>query len=75
MVGKVIKRTLRSKRQNPKTAKQTRVINPFAKDLPTAMAKKKFQNRPISRTRKTPLGNAEQGARPLRKAKYRYGGR
>ena len=40
MVGKVIKRTLRSKRQNPKTAKQTRVINPFAKDLPTAMAKK-----------------------------------
>jgi hypothetical protein len=75
MVGKIIKRTIRSMRGNPKNAKQTRVINPFAKDLPTAMAKKKFQSRPVSRTRKTPLGKAEQSARPLRKAKYRYGGR
>ena len=35
-VGKIVKRM----RRKPKMVKQSRVVNPFAKDLPSAMAKK-----------------------------------
>ena len=61
--------------KNSKMAKKSRVINPFAKDLPSAMAKKKFEQRPIRRTAKTPLSRVEKRNKPLRKGKFRYGGR
>jgi hypothetical protein len=70
-VSKVIKRM----GKNSKMAKKSRVINPFAKDLPSAMAKKKFEQRPIRRTAKTPLSRVEKRNKPLRKSKFRYGGR
>mgnify|MGYP001173017075 FL=1 len=70
-VGKVVKRM----RRKPKMVKQSRVVNPFAKDLPSAMAKKKFEQRPVRRTSKTPLSKVEKRNKPLRKGKFRYGGR
>ena len=70
-VGKVVKRM----RRKPKMVKQSRVVNPFAKDLPSAMAKKKFEQRPVRRTAKTPLSKVEKRNKPLRKGKFRYGGR
>ena len=62
-------------RRKPKMVKQSRVVNPFAKDLPSAMAKKKFAQRPVRRTSKTPLSKVEKRNKPLRKGKFRYGGR
>ena len=70
-VGKIVKRM----RRKPKMVKQSRVVNPFAKDLPSAMAKKKFEQRPVRRTSKTPLSKVEKRNNPLRKGKFRYGGR
>ena len=70
-VGKIVKRM----RRKPKMVKQSRVVNPFAKDLPSAMAKKKFEQRPVRRTSKTPLSKVEKRNKPLRKSKFRYGGR
>ena len=61
--------------KNSKMAKKSRVINPFAKDLPSAMAKKKFEQRPVRITSKTPLSKVENRNKPLRKGKFRYGGR
>ena len=62
-------------RKKPKMVKQSRVVNPFAKDLPSAMAKKKFEQRPVRRTSKTPLSKVEKRNKPWRKGKFRYGGR
>ena len=70
-VGKIVKRM----RRKPKMVKQSRVVTPFAKDLPSAMAKKKFEQRPVRRTSKTPLSRVEKRNKPLRKGKFRYGGR
>ena len=70
-VGKIVKRM----RRKPKMVKQSRVVNPFAKDLPSAMAKKKFEQRPVRRTSKTLLSKVEKRNKPLRKGKFRYGGR
>ena len=70
-VGKIVKRM----RRKPKMVKQSRVVNPFAKDLPSAMAKKKFEQRPVRRTSNTPLSKVEKRNKPLRKGKFRYGGR
>ena len=41
----------------------------------SAMAKKKFEQRPVRRTSKTPLSKVEKRNKPLRKGKFRYGGR
>ena len=70
-VGKIVKRM----RRKPKMVKQSRVVNPFAKDLPSAMAKKKFEQRPVRRTSITPLSKVVKRNKPLRKGKFRYGGR
>ena len=70
-VGKIVKRM----RRKPKMVKQSRVVNPFANALPSAMAKKKYEQRPVRRTSKTPLSKVEKRNKPLRKGKFRYGGR
>ena len=77
-VTKTIKRTLNTKRKNPKTAKQTRAVNPYAQVLPKDAAKKKFKNRPMRKTVRQgqqTLQKSEVANKPLRKSKYRYGGR
>ena len=77
-VAKVIKRTLDKTRKNPKTAKQTRAVNPFAQVLPKNAAKKKFKNRPMRKTVRKgqqALQKTESANKPLRTMKTRYGGR
>jgi hypothetical protein len=77
-VAKVIKRTLDKTRKNPKTAKQTRAVNPYSQVLPKNEAKKKFKNRPMRRTvtrGKQALQKSEVANKPLRTIKTRYGGR
>jgi len=77
-ISKVIKRTLDKTRKNPKTAKQTRAVNPFAQVLPKDAAKKKFRNRPMRKTAtrgQQALQKTESANKPLRTMKTRYGGR
>ena len=77
-VAKVIKRTLDKTRKNPKTAKQTRAVNPFAQVLPRDVAKKKFKNKPMRKTTtrgQQALQKTESANKPLRTMKTRYGGR
>jgi hypothetical protein len=53
----------------------SKVIKRMGKNSKMAMAKKKFEQRPIRRTAKTPLSRVEKRNKPLRKSKFRYGGR
>lgn len=74
-VSKVIKRV---SKKNPKTAKQSMVVNPYKDTMPGKMAKNKFQQRPMRKTvtrGKQNLQKSERADKPLRKARTRYGGR
>ena len=72
-VSKIVKRArLKGKLLKPKTQ-----VNPYAKQMPKRQAKRKFNQRPMRKTAmgQQPLLKQEQSHRPLRKAKYRYGGK
>jgi len=78
-IGKVkkIQKIVAKTRRNPKTAKQSVEVNPYAKAMPKTVAKRKFQQRPMRRTitGQHPLSKKERLDKPLRTAKSRYGGR
>jgi len=79
-IGKVrkIQKIVAKTRRNPKAAKQSTEVNPYAKIMPKTLAKRKFQQRPIRKSVKGgqhPLSKKERLDKPLRTARSRYGGR
>ena len=79
-IGKVkkIQKIVAKTKRNPKAAKQSVEVNPYAKVMPKTMAKRKFRQRPIRKSvagGQQPLSKRERLDKPLRTARSRYGGR
>jgi hypothetical protein len=79
-IGKVkkIQKIVTKTKRNPKAAKQSTEVNPYAKVMPKTVAKRKFRQRPMRKNvtgGQHPLTRAERQDKPLRTARSRYGGR
>ena len=79
-IGKVkkIQKIVTKTKRNPKAAKQSTEVNPYAKIMPKTVAKRKFRQRPIRKSvtgGQQPLTKRERPTKPLRTARSRYGGR
>ena len=76
MVAK-IKKVIKQTRLKPKAVKQTSAVNPYERVLPKREAMAKHKKRPLRKSirGKQPLTKKEFLNKPLRSAKYRYGGR
>ena len=79
-IGKVkkIQKIVTKTKRNPKAAKQSTEVNPYAKIMPKTVAKRKFRQRPMRKNvtgGQHPLSKRERLDKPLRTARSRYGGR
>ena len=79
-IGKVkkIQKIVTKTKRNPKAAKQSTEVNPYAKVMPKTVAKRKFSQRPMRKNvtgGQHPLSKRERLDKPLRTARSRYGGR
>lgn len=72
-----IKKIIKQTRLKPKAVKQTSAVNPYERVLPKRQAMAKHKKRPLRQSirGKQPLTKKEFSNRPLRNAKYHYGGR
>ena len=79
-IGKLkkIPRIIAKTKRNPKAARQSIEVNPYAKIMPKTLAKRKFKQRPMRKNvmgGQHPLSKKERSDKPLRTARSRYGGR